>query len=148
MINSRLALAAHILALLAIEGKDGPTTSEYLAESANTNPVVIRRVLSDLGKAGLVNAQSGAGGGVSLARPPQDISLEEIYRSVDEGKLFSLGKRKPNPTCICGRNLQPVLTGVFSQVEEAVRTTLAGITLAQIAAEVEARDLQMQHPAG
>jgi Rrf2 family protein len=143
MNNSRLALAAHILALLAIEGRDKPTTSEYLAVSASTNPVVIRRILSDLRKAGLVNAQPGAGGGVNLARPPQEITLQEMYRAVGEAALFSLGTRKPNPNCICGRNLQPVLTSVFAQVEQAVETTLAGITLEQIAAEVQARELQM-----
>ena len=144
MNNSRLALATHILALLAIENKDEPTTSEYLAHSASTNPVVIRRILGDLRKAGLVNAQPGAGGGASLARSPEEITLQEIYGAVGDTELFSLGSRKPNPTCICGRNLQPVLTNVFEQVEHAVEATLAGISLAQIADEVETRDLQSQ----
>lgn len=144
MNNSRLALATHLLTLLAIEAREEPTTSEYLAESAGTNPVVVRRLLGDLRKAGLVVAQPGAGGGVSLARPPQEITLQEMYRAVSEAELFSLGTRRPNPDCICGRNLQPVLTGIFKQVEQVVEATLAGVTLAQIAAEVAARDLQPQ----
>ena len=140
MINSRFALAVHLLALLAIENKDEPTTSDYLARSARTNPVVIRRILGTLRRAGLVTAQPGAGGGTSLACRPEDITLLDVYRAIGEGELFSLGSREPNPYCICGRNLQPILTDVFCKAEQAVEDTLAGITVSQIASEVEERD--------
>ncbi len=142
--NSRFAVAVHVLALLAIENREEPTTSEYLACSASTNPVVIRRILGVLRKAGLVTAQPGVGGGASLARCPDQITLQEVYRAVGEGGLFSLGSRKPNPNCICGRNLQPVLADVFYKAEQAVEATLAGITVAQIARQVEAHDIHFQ----
>ena len=145
MINSRFALAIHVLALLAIEKEDEPTTSGYLARSANTNPVVIRRILGTLRRAGLVTAQPGAGGGTSLACRPKDITLLDVYHALGEGELFSLGSREPNPYCICGRNLQPILTDVFCKAEQAVEGTLAGITVAQIAREVEERDFQSQN---
>jgi len=144
MINSRFALAVHVLALLAIEKKDEPTTSDYLARSARTNPVVIRRILGTLRRAGLVTAQPGVGGGTSLACRPEDITLLEVYHAVGERELFSLGSREPNPYCICGRNLQPILLDVFCEAEKAVEGTLAGITVAQIAGEVEMRDAQSQ----
>ncbi len=71
MNNTRFPVALHILTLLAVENKCQPTTSEYLAVSANTNPVVIRRLLGSLRRAGLITAQLGAGGGVNLARVRQ-----------------------------------------------------------------------------
>jgi Rrf2 family protein len=144
MLNNRFALAVHVLALLAIEKKDGPTTSEYLAHSASTNPVVIRRILGTLRRAGLVTAQPGAGGGTSLVCRPEDINLLEVYRAVGKGELFSSGSHYPNPDCICGRNLQPILTDVFCKAEQAVERTLAGITIAEIAGEVEAREAHSQ----
>ena len=140
MINSRFAVAVHILALLAIENRCEPTTSEYLAYSASTNPVVIRRILSALRKAGLVTAQPGVGGGASLKRRPEDITLLEVYEAIGEREVFSLGSRQPNPYCVCGRNIQPVLADVFCEVGRAVEGTLAGMTVAQVAREIEQRD--------
>lgn len=138
--SSRFTVAVHILVLLAIEKKSEPTTSEYLARSASTNPVVIRRILAMLGKANLVLAQSGAHGGILLARPAEQISLLEVYRAVEEKSLFSFGERSPNPYCICGRSLEPVLHRVFVQAEQAMEKSLDSITVAEVARDVEEVD--------
>lgn len=136
IISSRFSLAVHILALLTIEDKAEATTSEYLARSANTNPVVIRRILAMLGKAGLLTAQAGVSGGVHLARPPQQITLRDVYEAVEKGEIFTFGSREPNPYCICGRSLEPVMKTVFQRAEAALEQTLAEMTLAQVAQEV------------
>lgn len=47
MINSRLAVAIHILSLISMDEK---TSSEIIADSVNTNPVVVRRMISLLKK--------------------------------------------------------------------------------------------------
>ena len=143
MNNSRFALAVHVLALLALENKPEPTTSEYLACSAGTHAVVVRRILGALQRAGLVNAQPGVGGGVTLACQPEVITLYQIYRAVDEGELFSLGARKPSPDSKCGRNIQPILVDVFAKSEQAVAGALAQITLAQIVGEIERSEARL-----
>ncbi len=142
MVNSRFAVAIHILALLAIEKSETPITSEYLAYSASTNPVVIRRILIDLRKAGLVTAQPGAGGGVSLACCPDQVTLLDVYRAVEKARMFTQGLRKPNPDCICGRNIQPVLEGVFSRAEGAAERSLSETTIAEFARQIEECDEQ------
>ena len=147
MNNTRFPVALHILTLLAVENKCQPTTSEYLAESANTNPVVIRRLLGSLRRAGLITVQLGAGGGVSLARSAREITLLEVFCAVRETEIFFLDTRKANPYCICGRNMQPVLADIFREVEGAVYQKLAEITLDQVALQVEARELDYP-PAG
>ncbi|OQC68483.1 MAG: putative HTH-type transcriptional regulator YwnA [Verrucomicrobia bacterium ADurb.Bin006] len=53
MINSRFTVAIHVLCLLA-HSQGQALTSEYIAGSVNTNPVVIRRLLAALRRAGLV----------------------------------------------------------------------------------------------
>jgi Rrf2 family protein len=136
--NSRLAIAVHVLTFLALAG-DGPTTSEYIAGSVNTNPVVVRRILSTLRQAGLVRAQPGIGGGSSLARPATEITLADVYRATEERDLFALHAHAPNPNCACGGNIQPVLRGVFGAAESAVQDVLSAITVAQMADEVLAR---------
>ena len=58
MINSRFAVAIHILALVAA-GPREQVTSEFIAGSVNTNPVVIRRISGMLRKAGLIESKVG-----------------------------------------------------------------------------------------
>jgi DNA-binding IscR family transcriptional regulator len=62
MVNSKLTVGVHILALLAMMGET-QLTSEQIAGSVNTNPVVIRRLLGLLRTAGYVESTSGPGGG-------------------------------------------------------------------------------------
>ena len=64
--NSRFAVSLHILAYLVYRTGSAIPSAE-IAASVDTNPVVIRRLLSALVKARLVRAQKGASGGFSLA---------------------------------------------------------------------------------
>jgi Rrf2 family protein len=136
--SSRFAVAVHVLALLAMDGEQ-LITSEYIAGSVNTNPVVIRRILGRLREAGLVIAQSGVGGGASLVRRPERITLLDVYQAVEAGDVFSFHPRSPNPHCVCGRHIQAVLGKVFSKAEAAMEKVLAEVTVAQIMQEIEAR---------
>jgi Rrf2 family protein len=58
-------------------------TSEEIARKLNTNPVVIRRVLSLLRQAGLVTSHKGPSGGSKLAKSGKAIRLGDIYRAVE-----------------------------------------------------------------
>lgn len=133
MKSSRFSLAAHIVTLLAVEQKEGLTTSKYLARSAGTNPVVVRRILGVLGNAGLVNTQPGPRGGVRLARPPEDLTLLDVFEAVEEESLFFFGSRGKNPHCICGRNMETAMEMVFAKADSGMRAALADISLAQMA---------------
>jgi len=62
MVNCRFTVAIHVLCLLAALHPK-PVTSEFIAGSVNTNPVVIRRILAALRRAGLVKSQPGVSGG-------------------------------------------------------------------------------------
>ena len=78
--KSRLTIAIHILAWMALAQQRGqePLTSDQVAASVNTNPVIIRRGLGDLRRAGLVKVRHGTGAGWSLARTPAEISLLDV----------------------------------------------------------------------
>src|SRR5688572_16043599 len=96
--NSQFSMAVHVLSLLARE-RSGNVTSEYIASSVNTNPVVIRRIIGQLNQAGLVSSQPGASGGTRLARRAGDITLRDIYGAVDCGEVFALHGKAPNQDC-------------------------------------------------
>jgi len=133
--NSRFAVGVHILTLLALQQKSLPSAA--IAGSVNTNPVVIRRILGALHKAGLVNTQQGAEGGASLARSPAQITLRDVYCAVQAGGLFAMHHSQPNPLCPCGRHIQPLLATAFEKAEDAMKMALAETTIAQAAQAIE-----------
>ncbi|WP_240356290.1 MULTISPECIES: RrF2 family transcriptional regulator [Myxococcus] len=140
--NSRFTMAAHILAMLAKCSGDaaGPLTSEVMARSIQTNPVVVRRLLGDLARAGLVETKRGARGGVTLARRPEDITLRDIYESVEEGaELFGRHPVGPAPDCAIGPCVAEYLEGVFGRAEAALKQSLEGTTVAQMSQDLTAR---------
>ncbi len=132
--TSRFTVAIHILSLLDLN-KGESRTSDELAVSVNTNPVVIRKILGILKKAGLINIQMGQGGGAMLAIESEKITLKDVYMVFDE-RLFVLHPSKPNVKCICGRNIQPILMEVFSETEQVFVHELSQKTIHQISAEI------------
>ncbi|MEF2967184.1 Rrf2 family transcriptional regulator [Paenibacillus sp. M1] len=131
-ISSRFAVAIHVLSLLELN-KEGVNTSEYIADSVNTNPVVIRRILGMLNKAGLVQVRPGVAGS-KLNRLVTEITLLDIYRAVqvvEEDALFSVHD-KPNPHCPVGRNIQASIEPVFSAAQTAMEHTLELVKLSDI----------------
>ena len=146
-ISSRFAVAVHILTLLET-GRGEPLTSEYMVGSVNTNPSVVRRILTLLARAGLTRARMGAGGGTVLARPAGEITLRDVYRAVEcEGRLFALHHEKPNPKCPVGRNIQVVLERATTAAQSALERELGERTLADVMAEVMAEARESPAPA-
>ncbi len=137
-ISTRFSVGVHILALLVINRK-GHNTSEFIARSVNTHPVVIRRILGMLKRAGLVDISPGVAG-ASLARDPREISLLEIYRAVDavEGTLFDM-HQSPNPQCPVGANIEAVLEGTLTQAQAAMEQVLGAVTLADIVESIRVK---------
>ncbi len=136
--NSRLAIAIHALGILAL--KDGtPVTSECLAMSIGTNPVVVRRIVGRLAKAGLVTVQMGAGGGSRLARLPKRITLADIYAALDEGAVFDVPLLKDSHACKYGITVRPVLREVFADAESGLTKKLRNVSLSDVIKLVKER---------
>lgn len=130
MINSRLAVSVHILALIATH-PDQALSSDYIAGSVNTNPVVIRRLIGSLRQAGLLSTVAGKTG-ATLTKDPQDITLLMIYRAVEPKEtLFSMHEQ-PNPACPVGRDIQSTLNQSFTRAQQALEAELGNETLSDI----------------
>jgi len=131
-ISSRFTVAVHILSLVTIENST-LCTSEWIAESVNTNPVVIRRVMGKLKNAGLIQVRRGTGG-ASLLKPLKDISLLDVYQAVEvveEGELFQFHEN-PNPNCPVGANIQAVLELILNRAQEAMERILDEVTMEEL----------------
>ncbi len=139
--NSRFAVATHIMLTVATMksgahgtavGGDGLVCSSVIAASVNTNPVVVRRLVAELAKAGLVVSQQGKGGGVRLARPASRITLFDIYQAIGEDPVFAFNPNAPNPKCPLSVKMLGVLAPVFGDVQDAVRGSLRRTRLADL----------------
>lgn len=137
-LSTRFTVALHILTLLAASGAEA-LTSEYIAGSVNTNPVVVRRLLGLLRKKGFVKSQPGNGGGWQLVKQPNSITLLDVRRAVNEGSPFSMHTNMPNPACPVGRNIQGALSGVYTHAEQAMEAELAQTTIHKLLQSVQAR---------
>jgi len=126
--NSRFAVAVHVLSLMAWSGEE-PLKSEQVAESVNTNPVVIRRILKELAEAGLVVSQTGSLGGSRLANDPAKTTLLDVYQALEYGGVFSLHRQPPSRDCPVGVNIETVLGDVLLEVDSAVERVLQNITI-------------------
>ncbi len=113
-------------------------TSRLLAASVNTNPVIIRRLLSTLQRAGLVETRKGVGLGSRLARSAARINLAQIYRAVEAEDAFVLPRKKPNSHCPVGSCIRDTLDPVFISAEDALLKDLENTTLAGILETVKA----------
>lgn len=136
--SCRFAFAVHVLAVLALKREGGGVCSDALAGSVNTNPVVIRRLLSRLRHAGLVTTQKGSCGGATLCASPEKIPLDVIYRAVEPVASFSQHPHQPNQCCPVGAGIERVLDEVFSSAQTALECALARRTLADVLAEMAA----------
>lgn len=134
--NSQFSIAIHILTILA-KNTDERVKSEYIAHSVNTNPVVIRRLLSNLQESNMVVSQVGAAGGTSLAKLPKDIRLSDIYRAVSCGEVFALHPNKPDENCPVGRNIASVLCRLQKEIDKAIAEKLSQYTLRDVMEKIE-----------
>ena len=131
-ISSRFSVAVHIISILQLYGNPMPT-SEYIAGSVNTNPVVIRRILGMLKQAGIVDMKRGTGGSY-LVKSVENITMLDVYKAVDsvlDGQLFQIHEN-PNPMCPVGANIQDVVNVALISAQDAMEGVLQKITLADI----------------
>ncbi|MFR4968085.1 Rrf2 family transcriptional regulator [Lactobacillus kalixensis] len=132
-ISTRFSDSIHILAFIDIYGKmkNLPLTSNLIASSIETSPVMVRQLMVTLRKAGLIETKHGTPD-PKLAKKPEDITLLDVYLAVEKEKpLFEID-HKTNPECIVGGNIQSTLSTFYSQAEIAAKAKLNQTTLADV----------------
>ncbi len=135
MVNCRFTVSIHVLCLLAAQ-RPKPVTSEFIAGSVNTNPVVIRRLLGLLRRAGLVKSQPGVSGGWELVARPERITLGGLYQVVRPGTVFAMHRQQPNVLCPVGRNIQRGLRTHYQKAQAAMEAELDRTTIAEVLRDV------------
>ena len=129
-ISSRFTVALHILTCVEIFKNEYKITSEFLAGSINTNPVIIRKILTQLKNAGLITVARGTGG-ITPTRPLREITFYDVYEAIEpleNGDLFNF-HASPNPNCPVGRNIHTLLDDKLKAIQLAMENEMKKYTV-------------------
>lgn len=134
MVNQQFATAVHILTALAC--KKNLMCSDDLATSVNTNPVVIRRLLSQLTKSKLVTTTRGKSGGVRLAKEASLITLKDIYLAVAPTETIAPRTKTPHKECAVSCAMHNIMTSVAIGSQKATLKYLETHKLSDLSKKV------------
>jgi len=136
-IGTRFSVSIHILLCVEVFRDQCKVTSDFIASSVKTNPVVIRKIMGLLKEAGIIEIASGTGG-ILLTRPPAKITLLDIFRAVEplkDGELFRIHEDTA-PGCPVGGNIEALLGGYFSKAQESLERQLGKSTLEDLLSQL------------
>ena len=129
-ISSRFTVALHIFTCVDTFGDKYKITSDFLAESINTNPVIIRKILTQLKNAGVITVARGTGG-LTPTRPLREITFYDVYEAIEpleNGDLFNF-HASPNPNCPVGRNIHTLLDDKLKAIQLAMENEMRKYTV-------------------
>src|SRR3954452_15970716 len=106
-------------------------TVEQIAQVTRVPQAYLAKVIQELVHAGVLRSQRGVGGGISLAKPPTELTILEVVNAVDPIKRI---RTCPLGLAAHGVNLCPLhrrVDNALATVEEAFRSTTLAETFAQ-----------------
>ena len=117
-----------VQALVVLAETDGPCSSSAMAQDLKAHAVYLRRVLSQLVRANLIQAREGRDGGYHLARSPEHISLAEVYQAV---KAVDPRKDASSRSGVNAR-VQSILDEIGAEAERYLLELLSHHTLVSV----------------
>jgi DNA-binding IscR family transcriptional regulator len=135
--DSRLSAILHTVLHMADAGR--AMTSTELAQHMNTNPVVVRRAMAGLRRAGIVRSEKGRGGGWEIAADLTRVSLRQVYDAIGAPPLLAAGIRLEHPACLVEQAVNRALQPAFADAEALLVERFSAVTLAELAADFTSR---------
>jgi len=133
--DGRLSRMMHVLIHMSKRG--GRTTSDTLALMLGTNPVVVRRTMAPLKQAGFVSSDGGAGGGWSLLRGLDSITIRDVHEALGAPQAMAIEASLDHPACPVERAVVAELGAIFQATEDFMLLRMQDMTLAAIASQIE-----------
>jgi DNA-binding IscR family transcriptional regulator len=125
--DSRLSGALHVLLHMAEHSES--VTSDVLAKAMQTNPVVVRRMMSGMRELGYVISEKGHGGGWKLNCDLAAITLRDVYDALGRPALLAIGNRSEKPECLVEQAVNATLDSAFLEAETVLLARLGDVTL-------------------
>ncbi|OGO63819.1 MAG: hypothetical protein A2Z45_02140 [Chloroflexi bacterium RBG_19FT_COMBO_55_16] len=111
-------------------GSDRRAATSQIAEEQHIPPSFLAKIVSQLSVAGLLQTSRGARGGVSLARPAEDISFLEVVEAID-GPIYLNECVADGGVCTFGEScpLRPVFCEAQAELVARLENTSFGSVL-------------------
>lgn len=128
-VNLHTDYALRVLVYLAVRADERVPTAS-IADSYDISLHHLHKVVRTLGELGVVTLHRGAKGGVELALPPEEISVGEVVRALDDDKALVECFQTETDACV----ISPAcaLKGALRRAQEAFYAELDPVTLAAV----------------
>jgi len=116
----------HAMYDLALHGRDEPQPLKAIAERQGVPEAYLEQLIAMLRKDGLVQSVRGAQGGYLLSRPPSEITVGQVLRSLEGGLALVdcvLEEDACDRACSCPSRV------IWQRLHEGVNQIVDGITL-------------------
>ena len=110
--------------------------TKELATSLNIPQPTAVKLLGNLAGAGIIETREGAHGGVRLAKPPQNVSLLDIFAAVESGKPMFRQDYQMRVTGDKPTRAQQTVNAVLTEAETAMKVRLVQTTVADLLASL------------
>jgi Rrf2 family protein len=137
-ISTKGDYATRALQDLALRYNQGPVPIETIAQRQALPARYLEQLLLALKRAGFVGSKRGVNGGYYLAKPPREITLGQILRTVD-GPIAPIFCVAEGAQGSCAQETLCVLREVWTDVRDAMGTIVDNTTLADICERIRAR---------
>lgn len=131
-----------LVALAVLSKASAPLSARALADKAHLPRPVLRNILKELTRGGILNSTQGAAGGYSLARPASDISLAEVVHQIDGpvriARCCPIEAGHDEQKCRLEDSC--MIKSSVRQLHETVMRVLAGVSIEQIASNTVPHD--------
>ncbi|MGT2924504.1 Rrf2 family transcriptional regulator [Streptococcus caviae] len=126
--------AIHIMVYVSCTSNPDFLKSEMIAASIQTNASNVRKIMSNLRRAGLIISQRGKAQ-PRLAKDSSEITLLDIFESLPSHNTLLQVDRNTNADCIIASGVKEVLTARYQEIQEAAEKAMAQISLSDIMAD-------------
>ena len=136
-ISSKFTIAVHLLAVIDYLGDNEKVTSNILAKSIGSNPVIVRNVMGHLKESGIIDISQGKSG-VLLTRKTNEITFYDVYKAVESVKeegLFHFHEN-PNPECPIGSNIHKAMDIKLETIQQSMEEEMKKITIADVLSDI------------
>lgn len=121
-----------MLYLARLDANQRAATNQ-IAEEQHIPASFLAKIVSQLSIAGLINTSRGARGGVSLARPSQQITLLEVVEAIDGPLALNQCTASPE-TCVFGPDCP--LRAIWCDTQDRLVNRLKTTTFADLVAQI------------
>ena len=136
-IGKQTDYAARIVLHLADVGRTERVTARAIAESRLIPPAFVRRIVSRLSAAGIVNTVRGSGGGITLARSAAAISLRDVVEAMEGPLSLNACVREPH---VCPFSQQCPVREAWCDANRALSGYLEGVRFDRLASRLNEKE--------